>query len=199
MNGEAELGEHRMGFQLMLRRRWRLLLYVFGIPVLAWGVLSLVQMHQNSVWDALVRKDFPGAADGERAFKSLQVICRAPELKGRVAEVCTPFDRVTWLRRLALAIIAIAALQLALVHWMGQRCRRNRQVLLTHFRAMTYWMTGTTLILMVAQALLIAGTIRYGWPEYLKRSFSTWILMIGVGVLAALYKVGRLLFAFSTI
>jgi Zn-dependent protease with chaperone function len=181
----------------MIRKYGRLLLYTCGVPAIAWCILSLVQIHQNSTWMAAVKKDFPQATEQDLAARSLAALCRAPESRNAMGAICSTYDHVASLRLLAVTTIVGTILLLLGVHWIGQRCRRDRQLLLKRFRVGSHLMTAATLILVLSQALLLSTALFFGPVEFLSRIPTGLILLTGLGALLAVYKVVRLIFAFG--
>jgi hypothetical protein len=146
---------------------------------------------------AAVQKDFPHATATELAARSLEVVCRAPESRDAMRAICTSYNHVASLRLLAALSIVVALFLLLAVHYVGQRCRRDRHLLLVCFRTGTYLMTIATLGLVLSQALLLAATFYFGPAEFLGRILCGLILLTVLGAIVAVYRVVRLLFAFS--
>jgi len=181
----------------MIRKYSRLLLYACGVPAFSFVVLWAVQWHQERDWMAAVKADFPQSSEADLQTKSLVSLCRLPGTRDALGEICVSYERVKSLRALATVTIGVTLLLLLVIHWVGQRCRRDRQLLLRCFRAGSYLVTAVTLVLVISQAVLLASTLYYGPSEFLNRIPSGLILAIGIGALIAVYRVVRLLVAFN--
>lgn len=181
----------------MIRKYWRLLLHTCGVPAISFCVLLLVQIHQKSVWMEAVKKDFPRATEQELAAKSLVALCGAPQTRSAMGALCGDCERFDTLQQLAIGTILGTILLLLGVHWVGQQCRRDPQLLLERFRAGSRLMTAVTLVLVLSQAVLLATTLFFGPVEFLHRIPSGLILLTGLGAVLALYKVMRLSFTFN--
>ena len=180
-----------------LRQYGKLFAYLCAIPALGYVVFALVQAHQNSGWMEAVRKDFPLATGEALRARSLEALCASTETRRAIAGMCATQDHLAWLRMLAGATLAGTLLFLAAIKWAGQRCQGNRQLLLTFFRASTYLMTPATLLLVLAQSVLVITLLYYGPAEFLRRIPGGIILMTALGALIAVYQIIRLLFTFN--
>lgn len=179
----------------MPKKYARQALLVLGVPAFAWIVLTLVLIHQNADWMSAIRKASPNLPESELSHRSLDALCHPPTTGGD--DLCGTRRRVESLRTLAAATIGATAILLILVHLLGKRCRRDRQLLLRWFRTGTYGMIGATLLLVLSQALLLSAALLYGLEEFLRVVPGGLIVMIALGALVAVYSIARLLFSFG--
>lgn len=144
-----------------------------------------------------VRKDFPATSQEELKARSLDAICKGPEAKTQLSVVCDPQRYLTLLRRLALVTILVTLAILALIHYTGRRCRRNRALLLKVFRPSAYMITFAIALLVVSHSILFVTALSYGTIEFLNTIFSGLVFVTVLGCLVVIYRIIRVLLDFN--
>ncbi len=181
----------------MIRKYWRVLVYVCAIPTVAFGVFWGVLLLKDADWMEAVQKDFPRATAKELSARSLDTLCASPGTAAALAGLCKTRNRLEWSRGLAAATLGSSLLVLVGVYWVGRRCRRSRKLLLKSFRAGSYAMTAVTLLSVCVQGYLLAASLYYASDVMMERLFMGMMVLSCFGVLLGLIGIGRLLYKFS--
>jgi Zn-dependent protease with chaperone function len=170
-------------------RQWKLIAFLFAIPVIAGAVFQLKHESARSEWIDAVRKDFPSASAMQLQGRTLDAVCA--DAKFRDLPLCLSDNRFTALRTLAVATAAVTVALLLFIWWAGQRSRRDRRALLNLFKPGTYAVLGLTLGIIIVHAILFIEVLIY------VRIFARLAVLAGLGSLIAVVQIVHLIFTFQ--
>jgi Zn-dependent protease with chaperone function len=170
-------------------RRWKLIAFLFAIPVIAGAVFQLKHESARSEWMDAVRKDFPSASAMQLQGRSLDAVCTDANFHS--LPLCLEDDRFTALRTLAVTTAAATVALLLLIWWAGQRSRRDRRALLNLFKPGTYAVLGLTLGIVIVHTILFIEVLIY------VRIFAQLAVLAALGALIAVLRIVHLIFTFQ--
>ncbi len=137
----------------------KLLAIFFAIPIICFFSLGSALDDQQRVWNAEVHK----RVTTERAQEfELPGLCEsAPASNVDVSPICDPFRNTLAFRTFSAALGLATLLFVGIVFLAGVASASNRQVLLRAFRPGLVVTNIVVAVLLIAQAMLLSGTIFY--------------------------------------
>src|SRR5215469_3500187 len=106
--------------------RWKLIAFLFAIPVISGAIFQFDYARTESAWIAERRKELGAPRTAELEKWSIEAICKDATNRARVLE-CTSQPRLARLRTLASTTAVGTAFLLLWIWWAGQKSRRDRQ------------------------------------------------------------------------
>ena len=170
--------------------RWKLIAFLFAIPIVSGAIFEFEYARTQSDWMAEERRALPSAGAKELQKWSLGAICADATNRARVQQ-CVSQTRLGKLRTTAAITATITMLLLLWIWWAGQRSRRDRRALLNLFKPGTYVVLCLTVGFVIVHTVLFISALLY--IPFLAQL----ILLGGIGALIAVFQIVRLLFAFQ--
>lgn len=180
-----------------LKAWWKSLLWWTAIPMAAVVLLPLVRNHQQSRWLENVQLSNPNLTAEQLQAVALDNVCSDGKPSSQVGHVCADQTRLTFLTCLA-AIALIVGLLIPLTLFIaGQRCRKDRRLLLHVFRRALLYVNISTTGLMVTQAVIGIAVLVYVPLEFASRIPTGMILVTGLGALSGCVALIRTMFGMA--
>jgi Zn-dependent protease with chaperone function len=177
-----------------MKNRLMLLALLIAVPLIALYVGHQVRTRMDSGWHAAVTQQF-GAAVAADPRNALEAICAAPDTARKVSDVCPDYQRLTWMKSIAIGTGAVGLGLMLLIALAGQVAKSNRVLLLSLFKPLLYVTVFGVLGLILVHGVLAMASIWYGESAMTGRVHVKAMGLVGVGAVLGVFSISRQLLA----